>query len=484
MADTDTSPKKEGKEKFLEQMRSLIGKEGKPNIARQPVNEVMISHWCDAMEDFNPNYLDPAYAKKGPHKEIAAPPAMLNAWAMPGLHRGESSGDPQGSIVNMLDDAGYLGVVATNSEHIYGRYMKLGDLISGSQKLVDVSPEKQTALGIGHFFTTETEYHNQDGDYLGSMFFRILKFIPGTGKTSTGKTSTGKTRGENGDGSEDRDELAPRPSVSMNANTRGFWEAAKKGELVIQSCDDCQNLQHPPAVRCLKCRSQNLGWQKVSGRGKLYSHCRVHYPRTPAFPEPPVVGLIELEEGVRIVSNITDCPPEKVQIGMDVDVWFHPGDTFLPLFRPARPARNETTLKAGDIQPGQELPLCPIPITSTQIVAGAIATRDYQDVHHDPDLARQKGSPNIFMNILSSSGLAARYVSDWAGPDAIFKNLKIRLGVPNYPHDCMVMSGHIEEKSEEKGKGEEKSGTIQVSFVGANSLGPHLTGTAELELPK
>ena len=325
----------------------------------------------------------------------------------------------------------------------------------------------------------KTEYRCHDGDYVGSMFFRVLKFIPGTGKNAGGNTGEA---GENEDMNNGAEEKALRPGVSMNADTQGFWDAAKKDELAIQICSDCQNMQHPPAVRCLKCRSANLSWKKISGRGKLYSHCRVHYPRTPAFPEPPIVALVELEgtesaDGgkTRIISNITDCPPEKVHIGMDLNVWFHQeGEgTFLPLFRPARPPRNEQTLKPDSLTAGQELPLCPIPITSTQIVAGAIASRDYQDVHHDPDLAHRKGSPNIFMNILTSSGLAARYISDWVGPDAIFKNLKIRLGAPNYPHDCMVMSGKVEEAN---------GSCIQVSFQGNNSLGPHLTGTAELEI--
>ena len=136
-------------------MRSQIGRVSEPNLAKESVNLPMIRHWCDAMEDFNPNYLDPDYAEKGPHKQLVSPPAMLNAWTMPGLHRPQSSGDPQSSILSKLDAAGYLGIVATNSEHVYERYLKPGDQLVSTQKLVDVSPEKQTALGIGYFVTTE-----------------------------------------------------------------------------------------------------------------------------------------------------------------------------------------------------------------------------------------------------------------------------------------------------------------------------------------
>ena len=127
---------------------------------------------------------------------------------------------------------------------------------------------------------------------------------------------------------------------------------------------------------------------------------------------------------------------------------------------------------------GDKLPLCPIPITPTLIVATAIASRDYQDVHHDRDQAHKKGSKDIFMNILTSSGLSGRYVSDWAGPDAVLKNLKIRLGAPNYPYDTMTMSGSVAKKEM---VGQE--GVVQIAFEGLNSLGAHVTGTVDLALP-
>ncbi len=490
--------KNNSEEDFLKELRSFVGVDGEPQPANDPVNPTMIRHWCDAMEDFNPNYFDIEAAKKGPHKNLTAPPAMLNAWTMSGLHRKSSGGDPQMSVNSLLDSNGFVGVVATNSEHAYNRYLQPGDHISAIQKLIEVSPEKQTALGIGHFITTETEYRDQSGECVGSMLFRILKFIPGTGKkpqaeggaegraeSKAESSAQGEAKYEDKAKSEAKQEAAEkdglaeikasRPPPSMNADTSPFWESAKKQDLSFQYCEDCQSFQHPPAARCIKCKSKNIIWKKSSGRGTLYSHCRVHYPKIPAFAEPPIVGLIELEEGVRFISNITDCPLEKIHIGMDLQAWFHkePDGTYLPLFRPVRPPRNESGLKLDQLAKGQELPICPIPITTTQIVAGAIASRDYQDVHHDPELAKQKGSPNIFMNILTSSGLAARYISDWAGPNAVFKNLKLRLGVPNYPDDCMVMSAVVDEIS---------GSNIKVSFQGINSAGPHMTGSAELEI--
>ncbi|MEX0666453.1 MAG: MaoC family dehydratase [Acidimicrobiia bacterium] len=134
-----------------------------------------------------------------------------------------------------------------------------------------------------------------------------------------------------------------------------------------------------------------------------------------------------------------------------------------------------TSLKYGDVNVGDELPKLEIPLTRTLIVATAIASRDYQDVHHDPGLAQERGSPDIFMNILASNGFVGRYVTDWAGPDALLKSVKIRLGAPNYPGDTMVMSGQVTKKED---------GVVEVSLRGANNLGDHLLGTVVLELPK
>ena len=107
-----------------------------------------------------------------------------------------------------------------------------------------------------------------------------------------------------------------------------------------------------------------------------------------------------------------------------------------------------TSLRYDDVNVGDELPTLPIPLTRTLIVATAIASRDYQDVHHDPGLANERGSPDIFMNILSSNGFVGRYVTDWAGPDALLKSVKIRLGAPNYPGDTMTMTGSVTAKAD------------------------------------
>ena len=125
-------------------------------------------------------------------------------------------------------------------------------------------------------------------------------------------------------------------------------------------------------------------------------------------------------------------------------------------------------MKAGDALPPLE-----IPITRTLIVAGAIASRDYQDVHHDPEAARAKGSPDVFMNILTTNGLVGRYLTDHFGPHAVLRKVAIRLGAPNYPGDTMVLTGTVEAL-------EGDLATVRV--VGANGLGHHVTGTVTLAL--
>jgi acyl dehydratase len=131
------------------------------------------------------------------------------------------------------------------------------------------------------------------------------------------------------------------------------------------------------------------------------------------------------------------------------------------------------SLRYDDVQVGDEIPMLEIPLTRTLIVSTAIASRDYQDVHHDPELANEKGSKDIFMNILTTNGLVGRYITDWAGPNAVLKSVRIRLGAPNYPGDTMRITGSVIAKDD---------GVIEVGLKGANSLGDHVTGTVALAL--
>lgn len=133
------------------------------------------------------------------------------------------------------------------------------------------------------------------------------------------------------------------------------------------------------------------------------------------------------------------------------------------------------SLLIDDVAVGDELPPLVLPLTRTFIVAAAIATRDYQDVHHDPSIAQAKGSQDIIMNILTTNGLIGRYVTDWAGPNATIKKVAIRLGAPNYPGDTMTLTGTVSSKD---------GAEVAVTVIGVNSLGNHVTGTVVVLLPE
>ncbi|MDX3522363.1 MaoC family dehydratase [Streptomyces scabiei] len=126
------------------------------------------------------------------------------------------------------------------------------------------------------------------------------------------------------------------------------------------------------------------------------------------------------------------------------------------------------------VRAGDALPPLEIEITRTLVVAGAIASRDYQDVHHDPELARRRGSPDVFMNILTTNGLVGRYVTDHFGAAAVLRKVAIRLGAPNYPGDTMVLTGRVETTD---------GRTATVRIMGENGIGRHVTGTVTVMLP-
>ena len=140
----------------------------------------------------------------------------------------------------------------------------------------------------------------------------------------------------------------------------------------------------------------------------------------------------------------------------------------------AEPSRT-ATLRYDEVAVGDELPTLEVPLTPSVIIAGAIASRDYQDVHHDRDLAVERGSKDIFMNILTTNGYVGRFVTDWAGPEALLRRVDIRLGAPNYPGDTMTMTGRVTDKTD---------GVVSVEVVGRNDLGDHVTGTVDLALPR
>ena len=146
-------------------------------------------------------------------------------------------------------------------------------------------------------------------------------------------------------------------------------------------------------------------------------------------------------------------------------------------------ARSRTdTLRWSDITVGDEVTPLEIPVTTTMIVAGAIASRDFMPVHHDRDYANKQGSPNLFMNILTSNGYCVRFLTDWAGPEAMITKLAIRLGVPSFPDDPLRFTGSVTGKTKGAAGVRPAENFIEVTFQAANSLGNHVSGTAVVSL--
>jgi acyl dehydratase len=133
-------------------------------------------------------------------------------------------------------------------------------------------------------------------------------------------------------------------------------------------------------------------------------------------------------------------------------------------------------MRFDDVAVGDPLPPLTIPLTRSLIVATAIATRDFNEVHHDPGLASERGSQDIIMNILATNGFVGRYVTDWGGPDTVLRSVDVRLGVPNYPGDTMTMTGNVTAV-------DPSQRTVSVTVRGANSLGDHVNASVELALP-
>ena len=134
-------------------------------------------------------------------------------------------------------------------------------------------------------------------------------------------------------------------------------------------------------------------------------------------------------------------------------------------------------MKISDVNVGDALPELKIPLTTSLIVSGAIASRDFTPVHHDVAAAQAQGMQNVFMNILTTNGLVGRYVTDWAGGDARLEGVSIKLGAPNLPGDTMKLSGTVKSKNDAKS-------AVEVAVSGANAWGDHVTGTVTVILPR
>jgi len=469
-----------------------------PRFARDPVNLPAIRNWTDAIGDTNPLYTDADFASRSVHGQLVAPPAMVQVWTMPGLQPPAAGGgdtDPLGQMMNELDEAGFPAVVATNCDQTYHRYLRHGELLSLRAELTDVSGPKRTALGEGWFVTTRNTWYSGD-EPVAEMDWRVLRYRPravqqepralehaqptptgtgaggngGAGTPSTAQSAAASVPGSAGvppgTGSDGTVGLAMRPPTSFD--TEFFWAGTQAGELRIQRCGECGALRHPPGPACLSCGAlRNQGYQVVAGTGTVYSYVVHRHPPVPGKQLPIVVALVELTEGPRVMAELTGADPEKVSIGMPVRTSFIrvDADLVLPGWRP------------DDRGAPGVLPEWCLRVTPTVVVSTAVATRDFYPVHHDRNFAERGGSTDIFLNILTTTGLVQRYVTDWAGPQALVRAISIRLGVPCYAGDTLTFSGRVTDDTGPDGCDQ------VIAVAGSCTLGNHVTGTVRLAGP-
>ncbi len=317
------------KEEFEKTLQTFVGLTiGEPDTARDAVNESMIRHWCDAMGDENPVYTDADAAAASVHGGIVAPPSMMQAWMLPGIAMAEAGGmgdNKQTQLHGLFDEHGYTGVVATNCEQSYARYLRPGDSLTATTVIEAVSGEKATGLGIGYFINTRETFFDQNGEEVAWQTFRVLKFKPAQQAEPAGDSTSSAP------------EKPRRIRPPKGHDNTWWWEGVAEDKLLIQKCGSCETLRHPPTPMCPEC--QSLDWTGVpaAGRGTVYSYTVLHYPKFPGYEFPLVCALIELEEGTRVVSNVTGCKPDDVKIGMAVELFFDlpDGQQKLPQFRPA-----------------------------------------------------------------------------------------------------------------------------------------------------
>ncbi|MQY03291.1 OB-fold domain-containing protein [Actinomadura macrotermitis] len=396
-----------------------------------PVNAAMIRNWTQALGD------------TGTWDDVA-PPAMIQVWSMPGL------GVPkQGSIADeplrLLNASGYTGVVATNCEQTYDRYVKIGERLTSTMRFGGVAGPKKTAMGEGYFVTWYQSWYDENDERVAEMLFRVLKFQPRKRSAAAPKKS-GK--------------YPMQPAIGRD--TQFYWDGVNAGELRIQRCADCGTLRHPPGPMCPSCHSVNRDFIVASGRGVVHSYVVHHHPPVPGRTPPYVVAVVELAEGVRVVGNVNGCPPDDVGIGMPVRLVFERMDDelVLPQWTPADapdPVVEEPPEPEGR----------PIPLTPTFVIASALATRDFTPVHHDTALARAQGSKDIFLNILTTMGLVQRHALETV-PGATLAGIAVRLGVPAYAGDTLTLTG-------------ERVDEHTLTVRGAVSLGDHVTATVRFK---
>jgi hypothetical protein len=202
----------------------------------------------------------------------------------------------------------------------------------------------------------------------------------------------------------------------------------------------------------------------AAGTGEVYSYVVHHHPPVPGKKLPIVIALVQLPEGVRMTGELLGVAPGQVRVGLPVRAEFVRVD-------------DELTLPAWRPRSAVTLPPLVIDVTPTFVIASALATRDFQDVHHDRDRAVAGGAQDIFLNILTTTGLVQRYVAAWAGPDAVFRAISVRLGVPCHAGDTLTLTGEV---TRDDGAANNTPGDHMPSGDGADAGGADADGVGRV----
>ncbi|MDE0886988.1 MAG: OB-fold domain-containing protein [Myxococcota bacterium] len=317
------------REEFEKQLEAYVGLDiGLEDRGRDPVNAAMVRHWCEAMGDACGAYTDAAEAAASVHGELVAPPTMLQTWILGGVSMASGESDPrdkQKELHRLFDSKGFTGVVATNTEQEYTRYLKMGDEIRAKTVIESISEQKATGLGIGYFINTRSTFRDQNDEEVGWLTFRVLKFEIAEASASSSSEAAAPSRPQ-------------RLKPALGHDNAWWWDCVEKDELAIQRCSRCQALRHPPRPMCGECQASDWDFVFSTGQGTIYSFVVIRHPEVPGYTYPLVVAVVELEEGTRFVGNVLDIDPEEVEIGMPVQASIELVDDEmkLPVFRRAQ----------------------------------------------------------------------------------------------------------------------------------------------------
>lgn len=292
---------------LLAELKSHIGLRIGPVYAWDRVNHPMIRHWREAID------ID----QQPPQEQMEAPATMLPVWLMAGLNDQPAPGSDRRdhrAVMKVLEREGFRGILGTNCEQDYERRLISGERISSTYEVESVSERKQTRFGPGYFITFLQSFHDETRALVGSMRLRILRYKPEI--------------------LAEVERRPPPPQPSMNQDTSFFWEGLKQGKLLIQRCTSCTVLRHPPGPACPQCHS--FEWDKLESKGKgdIYSFVVVHKPVFQAFESPHPVGLIALDEGIRLVAPLLAAERDQLTIGSRVQAVFEALDSHyrMPIF--------------------------------------------------------------------------------------------------------------------------------------------------------